>query len=109
MDILNLLATFLQRMAEYVKGWEKNYAVELKVPQIQCLTLGFDSLLHANRTFFNLFFFLICEQDTCLVVYTKDKAAKCRGPALELLIQVSKGLLLKLNTEYLAVCAFVLL
>ncbi|KAF4089760.1 hypothetical protein AMELA_G00069750 [Ameiurus melas] len=55
-DILNLLATFLQRMAGYVKGWEKNYAVELK--------------------------------DTCLVVYTKDKAAKCRGPALELLIKV---------------------
>uniref|UniRef100_A0AAR2IVV3 DNA-dependent protein kinase catalytic subunit n=1 Tax=Pygocentrus nattereri TaxID=42514 RepID=A0AAR2IVV3_PYGNA len=28
------------------------------------------------------------EQDTCLVVYTKDKAAKCRGPALDLLIKV---------------------
>ncbi|XP_036452457.1 DNA-dependent protein kinase catalytic subunit isoform X2 [Colossoma macropomum] len=55
-DILNLLGTFLQRMAVGVKGWEKNYAVELK--------------------------------DVCLVVYTKDKAAKCRGPALELLIKV---------------------
>ncbi|XP_060788690.1 DNA-dependent protein kinase catalytic subunit-like isoform X1 [Neoarius graeffei] len=55
-DILNLLTAFLQRMADYVKGWEKNYAVELK--------------------------------DTCLVVYTKDKAAKSRGPALELLIKV---------------------
>ncbi|KAI5104092.1 DNA-dependent protein kinase catalytic subunit [Silurus meridionalis] len=55
-DVLNLLATFLQRMAGHVKGWEKNYAVELK--------------------------------DTCLVVYTKDKAAKCRGPVLELLIKV---------------------
>ncbi|XP_053349394.1 DNA-dependent protein kinase catalytic subunit [Clarias gariepinus] len=55
-DVLNLLATFLQRMADYVKGWEKNYAVELK--------------------------------DACLVVYTKDKAAKCRGPALELLMKV---------------------
>ncbi|KAG7330004.1 hypothetical protein KOW79_006226 [Hemibagrus wyckioides] len=56
LDILNLLALFLPRMADYVKGWEKNYAVELK--------------------------------DTCLVVYTKDKAAKCRGPALELLIKI---------------------
>ncbi|XP_076840848.1 DNA-dependent protein kinase catalytic subunit [Brachyhypopomus gauderio] len=27
-------------------------------------------------------------KDTCLVVYTKDKAAKCKGPALELLIKV---------------------
>ncbi|KAL6490371.1 hypothetical protein MHYP_G00007160 [Metynnis hypsauchen] len=55
-DILNLLGTFLQRMAVGVKGWEKNYAVEMK--------------------------------DTCLVVYTKDKAAKCRAPALDLLIKV---------------------
>ncbi|KAI4886986.1 hypothetical protein NFI96_023481, partial [Prochilodus magdalenae] len=55
-DILNLLGTFLQRMAAGVKGWEKNYAVDLK--------------------------------DVCLVVYTKDKAAKCRVPALELLIKV---------------------
>lgn len=39
--------------------------------------------------FLKLFF--IHEQDICLVVYTKDKAAKCRGPALELLIKVSKG------------------
>ncbi|XP_026875191.2 DNA-dependent protein kinase catalytic subunit [Electrophorus electricus] len=55
-DILNLLTTFLQRMSVSVKGWEKNYANDLK--------------------------------DTCLVVYTKDKAAKCRGPTLELLIKV---------------------
>ncbi|XP_060730052.1 DNA-dependent protein kinase catalytic subunit isoform X1 [Tachysurus vachellii] len=55
-DILNLLALFLQKMADHVKGWEKNYALELK--------------------------------DTCLVVYTKDKSARCRGPALELLIKV---------------------
>ncbi|XP_031440254.1 DNA-dependent protein kinase catalytic subunit [Clupea harengus] len=27
-------------------------------------------------------------KDTCLVVYTKDKAAKCRAPALELLIKI---------------------
>uniref|UniRef100_A0A4W4HQJ6 DNA-dependent protein kinase catalytic subunit n=1 Tax=Electrophorus electricus TaxID=8005 RepID=A0A4W4HQJ6_ELEEL len=33
-----------------------------------------------------VFFF---PQDTCLVVYTKDKAAKCRGPTLELLIKAS--------------------
>lgn len=46
------------------------------------------------------------EQDTCLVVYTKDKAAKCRGPALELLIKVSTGPLLKLRTGYVAICAF---
>ncbi|XP_066538129.1 DNA-dependent protein kinase catalytic subunit [Hoplias malabaricus] len=55
-DILSLLGTFLQKMADIVKGWERNYAVDLK--------------------------------DTCLVVYTKDKSAKCRGPALELLIKV---------------------
>uniref|UniRef100_A0A8B9LUH8 DNA-dependent protein kinase catalytic subunit n=1 Tax=Astyanax mexicanus TaxID=7994 RepID=A0A8B9LUH8_ASTMX len=55
-DIFNLLGTFLQKMSVGVKGWEKNYAVDLK--------------------------------DVCLVVYTKDKAAKCRGPALELLIKV---------------------
>ncbi|TSL34570.1 DNA-dependent protein kinase catalytic subunit [Bagarius yarrelli] len=69
-DVLNLLASFLQRMAAHVKGWEKNYAVEIKTS-----------------------FPFICsfdEQDTCLVVYTKDKAAKCRGPALELLIKVSQ-------------------
>lgn len=29
------------------------------------------------------------EKETCLVVYTKDKAAKCRSPALDLLIKVS--------------------
>nr|XP_055063378.1 DNA-dependent protein kinase catalytic subunit [Misgurnus anguillicaudatus] len=55
-DILNFLAAFLQRMSGIVRGWEKNYAVDLK--------------------------------DTCLVVYTKDKAAKSRSPALDLLIKI---------------------
>ncbi|XP_051572291.1 DNA-dependent protein kinase catalytic subunit-like isoform X3 [Myxocyprinus asiaticus] len=55
-DILNFLAAFLQRMSVIVRGWEKNYAVDLK--------------------------------DICLVVYTKDKAAKCRSPALDLLIKI---------------------
>uniref|UniRef100_A0A3B1JQ43 DNA-dependent protein kinase catalytic subunit n=1 Tax=Astyanax mexicanus TaxID=7994 RepID=A0A3B1JQ43_ASTMX len=35
-----------------------------------------------------LFPIYFSKQDVCLVVYTKDKAAKCRGPALELLIKV---------------------
>ncbi|TRY56699.1 hypothetical protein DNTS_012969 [Danionella cerebrum] len=55
-EILGFLGTFLQRMSVIVRGWEKNYAVELK--------------------------------DACVVVYTKDKAAKCRGPALDLLIKI---------------------
>uniref|UniRef100_A0A9J8AJD6 DNA-dependent protein kinase catalytic subunit n=1 Tax=Cyprinus carpio carpio TaxID=630221 RepID=A0A9J8AJD6_CYPCA len=55
-DILNFLGTFLERISVIVRGWEKNYAVELK--------------------------------DICIVVYTKDKAAKCRNPALDLLIKI---------------------
>lgn len=55
-EIMNFLGTFLQRMSATVRGWEKNYAVELK--------------------------------DTCIVVYTKDKSAKCRNPALDLLIKI---------------------
>ncbi|XP_061073095.1 DNA-dependent protein kinase catalytic subunit [Conger conger] len=55
-EILSLLEKVLQKLSSSVKGWEKNYAVDIK--------------------------------DTCLVVYTKDKAAKCRVPALELLIKV---------------------
>ncbi|KAK9971873.1 hypothetical protein ABG768_025216 [Culter alburnus] len=55
-EILNFLGAFLQRMSVTVRGWEKNYAVDLK--------------------------------DICMVVYTKDKAAKCRSPALDLLIKI---------------------
>ncbi|KAF4110944.1 hypothetical protein G5714_007975 [Onychostoma macrolepis] len=55
-DILNFLGTFLERISVTVRGWEKNYAVQLK--------------------------------DICIVVYTKDKAAKCRNPALDLLIKI---------------------
>ncbi|KAL1271164.1 hypothetical protein QQF64_030180, partial [Cirrhinus molitorella] len=55
-DILNFLGAFLERMSVTVRGWDKNYAVDLK--------------------------------DICIVVYTKDKAAKCRSPALELLIKI---------------------
>lgn len=55
-DILSFLGRFLERISVTVRGWEKNYAVELK--------------------------------DTCIVVYTKDKAAKCRNPALDLLIKI---------------------
>lgn len=31
MEILNFLGAFLQRMSVTVRGWEKNYAVDLKV------------------------------------------------------------------------------
>lgn len=31
-EILNFLGAFLQRMSVTVRGWEKNYAVDLKVP-----------------------------------------------------------------------------
>ncbi|XP_056317923.1 DNA-dependent protein kinase catalytic subunit [Danio aesculapii] len=55
-EIMNFLGAFLQRMSATVRGWDKNYAVELK--------------------------------DTCIVVYTKDKSAKCRNPALDLLIKI---------------------
>ncbi|KAG5837285.1 hypothetical protein ANANG_G00237680 [Anguilla anguilla] len=55
-EILSLLEKVLQKLSSTVKGWEKNYAVDIK--------------------------------DICLIVYTKDKAAKCRAPALELLIKV---------------------
>ncbi|XP_036376580.1 DNA-dependent protein kinase catalytic subunit isoform X1 [Megalops cyprinoides] len=55
-EILILLEKVLQRLSPSVKGWEKNYAIDIK--------------------------------DTCLIVYTKDKAAKCRAPALELLIKL---------------------
>ncbi|XP_062849596.1 DNA-dependent protein kinase catalytic subunit [Trichomycterus rosablanca] len=55
-DILHLLHQFLQKMADNVKGWENNYATEIK--------------------------------DACLVVYTKDKSAKCRAPVIELLIKI---------------------
>ncbi|MBN3311515.1 PRKDC kinase, partial [Atractosteus spatula] len=58
-EVLKLLSTFLQRITQSVKGWERNYAVDIK--------------------------------ETCLVVYTKDKAAKCRVPALSLLIQLLHG------------------
>lgn len=30
-DILSFLGTFLERVSVTVRGWEKNYAVELKV------------------------------------------------------------------------------
>ncbi|XP_056629192.1 DNA-dependent protein kinase catalytic subunit isoform X2 [Triplophysa dalaica] len=55
-DILNFLGAFLKRMSGVVRGWDKNYAVDIK--------------------------------EICLVVYTKDKAAKCRSPALDLLIKI---------------------
>ncbi|XP_048062032.1 LOW QUALITY PROTEIN: DNA-dependent protein kinase catalytic subunit-like [Megalobrama amblycephala] len=54
--ILKFLAEFLQIMSVAVRGWEKNYAVDLK--------------------------------DICMVVYTRDKAAVCRNPALCLLIKI---------------------
>lgn len=34
-DILNFLGTFLERISVIVRGWEKNYAVELKVQYIK--------------------------------------------------------------------------
>lgn len=33
--------------------------------------------------------FFVFLQDVCMVVYTKDKLAKCRTPLLELLIKVN--------------------
>ncbi|XP_066575742.1 DNA-dependent protein kinase catalytic subunit isoform X2 [Amia ocellicauda] len=55
-ETLKLVLTFIEKIKYNVKGWEKNYAVDIK--------------------------------DMCLVLYTKDKAAKCRVPALDLLIKL---------------------
>uniref|UniRef100_A0A4W4HUH9 DNA-dependent protein kinase catalytic subunit n=1 Tax=Electrophorus electricus TaxID=8005 RepID=A0A4W4HUH9_ELEEL len=52
---------------------------------------SFVVVVFQNCTYFNtvpVYELLIFLTDTCLVVYTKDKAAKCRGPTLELLIKV---------------------
>lgn len=34
-DILSFLGTFLERISVTVRGWEKNYAVDLKVQYIK--------------------------------------------------------------------------
>lgn len=44
-DIINFLGTFLERMSVIVRGWEKNYAVELKVQYIKTVVGRFLSVL----------------------------------------------------------------
>lgn len=116
-EILCFLEKFLDRVSPRVKGWEKTYAIDIRVsspfrtrfffPEERPVRQGKyhsenkgkiitcnDNTRQACIHVIPHINYAVCSphvffmQDTCMAVYTKDKVAKCRTPVLDLLIKV---------------------
>lgn len=93
MEVLLFLEKFLDRVSPRVKGWEKAYAVDIRVSWD---TLSEASTAKMCRDCDNRNVFSPCKtplflQDVCMAVYTKEKIAKSKSAALELLVKVGSG------------------